>query len=79
MELHDAIKYILYYRGQSQTWLAEQMGYKSNRALWNTLKRGNVELNTLIRMCECVGAKIVIWFPDDKRPGRIVELKRREP
>lgn len=73
MELREAVKQVLREKDRTQVWLSEQMGYSSNRALQNTLARGNMELNNLLRLCEKVGSKLIIRYGDKE-----VELTRKE-
>ena len=73
MELREAVKQILREMDKTQVWLSEQMGYSSNRALQNTLARGNIELNNLLRLCEKVGGRLIIRYGNKE-----VELARKE-
>lgn len=73
MELREAVKQILREMDKTQVWLSEQMGYSSNRALQNTLARGNIELNNLLRLCEKVGGRLIIKYGNKE-----VELTRKE-
>lgn len=73
MELREAVKQILREMDKTQVWLSEQMGYSSNRALQNTLARGNIELNNLLRLCEKVGGRLIIRYGNKE-----VELTRKE-
>lgn len=73
MELREATKQILRERNKTQQWLSEQTGYCSRSALQNVLARGNVEMNTLFRICDAIGARIFL-----KYDGKEVELTRRE-
>ena len=62
MELREAIKQILKETGRTQIWLAKQLGYSSGSSIQRILARGNIELNTLLRICETIGAKIVVRY-----------------
>lgn len=73
MELREAVKQILREMDKTQVWLSEQMGYSSSRALQNTLARGNIELNNLLRLCEKVGGRLIIRYGNKE-----VELTRKE-
>lgn len=64
MQLKDAVKHILADQGKSQTWLAEQMGYSCRQIAHETISRNNVRLETLIRLCDCLGAEVAILYKD---------------
>ena len=64
MELKEAVKDILYKQGKTQQWLSEQMGYKSRQVLNDALNRGHIRLDTLIRICNCLGCEVALLYKD---------------
>ena len=64
MQLKDAIKDVLGKQGKTQQWLADQMGYSTRQVLHCTLARGHIRLDTLLRMCKCLGCEVAILYKD---------------
>ena len=64
MQLKDAVKNILDKQGKTQKWLSEKMGYSARQVLHCALARGNVRLDTLIRICDCLGCEVAILYKD---------------
>lgn len=64
MQLVDAVKNILAKQDKTQQWLSEQMGYSSRQVMHNTLARGHIQLDTLLRICECLGCEVAILYKD---------------
>lgn len=64
MQIRDAVKSILSKQGKTQQWLSEQMGYSSRQVLNDALARGHIRLDTVMRMCKCLGAEVAILYKD---------------
>lgn len=64
MQLRDAVKNILAKQNKTQQWLSEQMGYSSRQALNDTLARGHIRLDTLMRICDYMGCEVAILYKD---------------
>lgn len=64
MQLKGAIKSILEKQGKTQQWLADEMGYSSRQVLHCALSRGHIRLDTLLRICECLGCEVAILYKD---------------
>ena len=64
MQLRDAVKNILAKQNKTQQWLSEQMGYSSRQVLNDALARGHIRLDTLMRICECLGCEVAILYKD---------------
>ena len=64
MRLSDAIKSILSKQGKTQQWLADEMGYSSRQVLHDAIHRGHIRLDTLLRMCKCLGCDVAIPYKD---------------
>lgn len=64
MQLKDAVKNILAKQGKTQQWLSDQMGYSSRQVMHNTLARGHIQLDTLLRICKCLGCEVAILYKD---------------
>lgn len=73
MELREAIKQILKETGRTQIWLANELGYSSGSSIQRILARGNIELNTLLNICNAIGAKLII-----QRGCTEIQLTKRE-
>lgn len=64
MQLKDAVKNILDKKGKTQQWLSDEMGYSTRQILHSTLARGHIRLDTLIRICKCLGCEVAILYKD---------------
>ena len=64
MQMRDAVKSILSKQGKTQQWLSEKMGYSSRQVLNDALARGHIRLDTVMRMCKCLGAEVAILYKD---------------
>ena len=64
MQLKDAVKNILDKKGKTQQWLSDEMGYSTRQILHSTLARGHIRLDTLIRICDCLGCEVAILYKD---------------
>ena len=64
MQLRDAVKNILAKQNKTQQWLSDKMGYSSRQVLHDALSRGHIRLDTLIRICNCLGCEVAILYKD---------------
>lgn len=64
MQLKDAVKNILDKQGKTQQWLSDKMGYSTRQVLHCALARGHIRLDTLIRICDCLGCEVAILYKD---------------
>ena len=64
MRLKDAVKNILVKQNKTQQWLSDKMGYSSRQVLHDALSRGHIRLDTLIRICNCLGCEVAILYKD---------------
>lgn len=64
MQLKDAVKNILDKQGKTQQWLSDKMGYSTRQVLHCALVRGHIRLDTLMRICECLGCEVAILYKD---------------
>lgn len=64
MQLKDAVKNILAKQNKTQQWLSDQMGYSSRQVLHDALARGHIRLDTLMRICNCLGCEVAILYKD---------------
>lgn len=60
MQQKDAIEKLLKDNNKTKGWLAEKLGYALPTGVYNMLARGNVNLNTLCRICELLDYEITI-------------------
>lgn len=60
MKLKEAIERLLADNGKNKSWLSEKMGYPRPTAVSNMLMRGNIQLDTLCRICELFEYEITI-------------------
>lgn len=60
MTVKEAIKTLLKDNKKSHLWLTEKMGYSSPAAISNILKRGNITIETLYKICEIMEYEITI-------------------
>jgi hypothetical protein len=60
MNQKGAIEQALKDNKKTKVWLAEKMGYKFPTAISNMLARGNMELDTLCRICEILDYEVTI-------------------
>lgn len=64
MQLKDAVKNILAKQDKTQQWLSDKMGYSTRQVLHDTISRGHIRLDTLIRICKCLGCEVAILYKD---------------
>ena len=64
MQLKDAVKNILAKQDKTQQWLSDEMGYSTRQVLHDTISRGHIRLDTLIRICKCLGCEVAILYKD---------------
>lgn len=67
MTIRETIKALLKYKKTTQTALAEKMGYSSQSGIGQILQRGNMTVETLIRICDALDYEVTI---QPKRGGR---------
>lgn len=60
MIIKDAILQLLKDNNKSQVWLAEKMEYSSQGGISSMLRRGNLNVETLYRICEFLDYEITI-------------------
>lgn len=60
MNITDGIKRLLSDNNKSQSWMAEKMGYTKATAVNNILRRGNITLETLIKMCDILEYEVTV-------------------
>lgn len=60
MNQKEAIEKLLKDNNKTKSWLAEKMGYALPTGVTNMLARGNVNLNTLYKICELLDYEITI-------------------
>lgn len=80
VQQREVIEKLLSDNNKSKAYLAEEMGYQFSTAISNMLARGNMELNTLCRICEIMGFEVTIQ-PKRKsgpRPVGQIVIDRRE-
>ncbi len=67
MTTKEAIKSLLAYKKTTQTALAEKMGYASPSGIGQMLQRGNLTVETLVKICALLDYEVTI---QPKRGGR---------
>ncbi len=67
MTIREAIKSLLKYKRTTQKSLADKMGYASQAGIGQMLQRGNMTVETLVRICENLDYEVTI---QPKRGGR---------
>ena len=67
MTIRETIKALLKYKKITQTALAEKMGYASQSGIGQILQRGNMTVETLIKICDLLDYEVTI---QPKRAGR---------
>jgi transcriptional regulator with XRE-family HTH domain len=67
MNIKQAIKSLLKYKKTTQTALAEKMGYSGPSGIGQMLQRGNLTVETLIKICDILDYEVTI---QPKRGGR---------
>jgi transcriptional regulator with XRE-family HTH domain len=67
MTIRETIKTLLKYKKTTQTALAEKMGYANQSGIGQILQRGNMTVETLIRICDSLDYEVTI---QPKRGGR---------
>lgn len=60
MTQKEAINKMLKDSGKTKTYLSKEMGYSQPTGISNILKRGNVNLSTMCKICSILGYKIEI-------------------
>lgn len=60
MNIREGIKTLLKDNKKSQVWLSEKMGYAQPTAINNMLKRNNLTIETLTKICELMDYEITI-------------------
>jgi len=65
--IKETIKALLKYKKTTQTALAEKMGYAHPSAIGQILQRGNVTVETLVKICDLLDYEVTI---QPKRGGR---------
>ena len=60
MTQKDAIITLLSDNKKSQVWLAEKMGYARPSGVSQMLQRGNITVDTLLRICDLLDYEITI-------------------
>ena len=60
MILKDAITQLVKDNNKTKRWVAEQLGYSNPSGITNMLARGNVNLETLNRICELFDYEVTI-------------------
>ena len=60
MNASEVIVELLKDNKKSQIWLAEKLGYARASSINNMIANGNVEINTLIRICDAMEYEITI-------------------
>ena len=60
MKQPEAIEKLLKDNNKNKVWLAEQLGYAHPNGVSQMLKRGNVTVDTLYRICELFDYEITI-------------------
>lgn len=75
-----AIEKLLADNRKNKTWLSEGMGYKRPTAISNMLARGNMELDTICRICELLEYEVTIQprRKSGSRPNGQIVIDRRE-
>lgn len=56
----EVIKAMLKEKGETQSSIAEKMGYGKATAVNNMLSRGNMTVDTILEMCEIMGYEITV-------------------
>lgn len=67
MTIKEAIKSLLKYKKTTQSALADKMGYASPSGIGQMLQRGNLTVETLIKICDLLDYEVSI---QPKRGGR---------
>lgn len=60
MQLREAVGKLLDDNNKTKSWLAEKLGYALPTGVTNMLARGNVNLNTLCKICDLLDYEITI-------------------
>lgn len=60
MKLADAIEQLLKQNAKKKGWMAETLGWSSPSAVGNTLRRGNMTIETLLKLCDALGYEISV-------------------
>lgn len=60
MQLKDAVEKLLKDNNKTKSWLAESLGYALPTGVTNMLARGNVNLNTLCKICRLMDYEVTI-------------------
>lgn len=69
MTCADAIRALLKESKKSQMALAEELGYARASSINNMIASGNVEMNTMVRICDALGYEISVQ-PKRQRGAR---------
>lgn len=67
MTIKEAIKSLLKYKKTTQSALADKMGYASPSGIGQMLQRGNLTVETLVKICDLLDYEVTI---QPKRGGR---------
>lgn len=60
MKQREVIKQLLKDNNRNQVWLAQQLGYAKSNGISQMLKRGNITVDTLYKICEALDYEITI-------------------
>lgn len=67
MRVSDAIKFIVKESGQTQEFIAKEMGYKQQRSLSTTMKGKNPTIKNIIKLADIMDYNVVLVSNDNTK------------